>query len=59
MGRFAIGNRAFGMSFGVDVNVLNEAPGPQRIRAWKPAAGRLVACGILMGCVLDYREVLG
>jgi hypothetical protein len=43
MGRFAIGRSAFGISFGFDVKVLNEAPGPHRIRAWKPGAGRLVA----------------
>jgi hypothetical protein len=38
-----MGNSAFGISFGFDVKVLNEAPGPQRMSAWKPDAGRLVA----------------
>jgi hypothetical protein len=45
MGRFAIGRRAFGMSCGVDVNVVKEAPGPHKMRAWKPGAGS-VACGM-------------
>ena len=43
MGLLAMGSSAFGISLGVDVKVLNEAPGPQRIKAWKPGAGRLVA----------------
>ena len=43
MGLFEMGNKAFGISFGVDVKVLKEAPGPHRMRAWKPGAGRLVA----------------
>lgn len=38
-----MGNRAFGISLGVDVKVLNDAPGPHRISAWKPGGGRLVA----------------
>lgn len=41
-----MGSRAFGMSLGDDVKVLNEAPGPHRMRAWKPGGGRLVAWGI-------------
>jgi hypothetical protein len=45
MGRFAMGSSALGISFGVDVNVLKEAPGPHRMMAWKPGAGR-TACGI-------------
>jgi hypothetical protein len=39
MGLFAIGRSALGISFGVDVKVLNEAPGPHNIIAWKPGAG--------------------
>ena len=35
MGRLATGSRAFGKSSGVEVNVLKDTPGPQRIRAWK------------------------
>ena len=31
---------------GVDVKVLNDAPGPHRMMAWKPGEGR-VAWGIL------------
>ena len=46
MGLFAMGSNAFGISFGVDVNVLNDAPGPQRMSAWKPGEGS-VAWGIL------------
>lgn len=42
-----MGNRAFGISFGVDVNVLNEAPGPHSIIAWNPGAGS-TACGIVV-----------
>jgi hypothetical protein len=38
-----MGNKAFGISLGVDVKVLKEAPGPHRMRAWKPGAGRVVA----------------
>lgn len=41
MGRFAMGSSAFGISFGVDVNVLNDAPGPHRMSAWKPGEGRV------------------
>ena len=33
MGLFAMGSRAFGISFGVDVNVLNDAPGPHKMIA--------------------------
>lgn len=40
MGRFAIGIRALGFSSGLAVNVGNEDPGPQRIMAWKPGAGK-------------------
>jgi hypothetical protein len=43
MGRFAMGSSAFGISLGFEVKVLNEAPGPHKMRAWKPGAGRLVA----------------
>lgn len=46
MGRLAIGIRAFENSLGVDVNVLKDSPGPQRIKACKPGAG-IVACGIV------------
>jgi hypothetical protein len=41
-----MGSSAFGISFGVDVNVLNDAPGPHRMSAWKPGEGK-VAWGIL------------
>lgn len=46
MGRFAIGTSALGKSFGFDVNVFRETPGPQRIKAWSPGEGR-VAWGIV------------
>lgn len=46
MGLFAMGSSALGISLGVDVNVLNEAPGPHRITAWNPDEGR-TACGIV------------
>jgi hypothetical protein len=52
MGRFAMGSSALGISFGVDVNVLKDAPGPHRIMAWKPGAGR-TACGIVVLWVCD------
>lgn len=39
MGLFAMGRSAFGISFGVDVNVLKDAPGPHSMMAWKPGAG--------------------
>src|SRR5690242_3719168 len=39
MGRLAMGSSALGMSLGVDVKVLKDAPGPQRISAWKPGEG--------------------
>jgi hypothetical protein len=48
MGLFAMGSSALGISFGVDVNVLNDAPGPHRMSAWKPGEGS-VAWGILDG----------
>lgn len=35
MGRLATGSRALGKSSGVEVNVLKDTPGPQKIRAWK------------------------
>lgn len=41
-----MGNRALGISLGVDVKVLNDAPGPHRMSAWKPGEGS-VACGML------------
>jgi hypothetical protein len=41
-----MGTSAFGNSFGFDVKVFIDTPGPQRIRAWKPVEGR-VACGML------------
>jgi hypothetical protein len=41
-----MGNSALGISLGVDVKVLNDAPGPHKMMAWKPGEGR-VACGIL------------
>lgn len=57
MGLFAIGSSAFGISFGVDVNVLKDAPGPHSMIAWKPGAGS-TACGIVVtwwsrGCVFE------
>lgn len=45
MGLFATGTRAFGKSAGFEVKVSREAPGPQRMTAWKPGEGR-VAWGI-------------
>jgi hypothetical protein len=48
MGLFAMGTRAFGNSFGFDVNVFSDTPGPHKIRAWKPVKGS-VACGMLDG----------
>jgi hypothetical protein len=36
-----------GISAGLEVNVLIEAPGPQRIIAWKPGGG-IVECGMLV-----------
>jgi hypothetical protein len=36
IGRLAIGSRALGFSSGFEVNVGNEEPGPQRIRACSP-----------------------
>ena len=39
MGLFAMGSSALGISVGVDVKVLNDAPGPHRMRAWKPGEG--------------------
>lgn len=41
-----MGSIALGISSGDDVKVLNEAPGPHSMMAWKPGAGR-TACGIL------------
>lgn len=52
MGRFAMGNRAFGDSSGLDVNVSNETPGPHNITAWKPGAGMESACG-MMALILE------
>lgn len=34
-----MGSKAFGMSFGDDVKVVNEAPGPHNMTAWKPGEG--------------------
>lgn len=36
IGRLAIGSRALGFSSGFEVNVGNEEPGPQRMRACSP-----------------------
>ena len=36
MGLLAIGIRAFGNVSGLDVKVVREAPGPQKISAWRP-----------------------
>lgn len=56
MGLFAIGNMALGMSFGDEVKVLNEAPGPHSMIAWNPGAGS-TACGIVVaGCVVSRRK---
>jgi hypothetical protein len=35
-----------GISCGVDVKVVKDAPGPHRMRAWKPGGGK-VACGMV------------
>jgi len=43
MGRLAIGIRALGKSSGFAVNVLRDAPGPQRIIACSPDGGIIVA----------------
>ena len=37
-----------GMSRGVEVKVLKDAPGPHRMMAWKPGEGS-VACGMATG----------
>lgn len=34
-----MGTRAFGKSFGLEVKVSRDTPGPQRISAWKPGEG--------------------
>ena len=41
-----MGISALGKSCGLDVKIFKDAPGPHRITAWRPGAGRLVACGI-------------
>jgi len=46
MGLFAIGTSAFGKSFGLEVKVVMDTPGPQSMRACQPGEGS-VACGIL------------
>jgi hypothetical protein len=56
IGLFAIGTNAFGKSFGFEVKVLSETPGPQRMRAWKPGEGS-VACGIVLLCFRGYAVV--
>ena len=43
MGRLATGIRALGKSSGVEVNVLKETPGPQRMRAWKSWGSGILA----------------
>jgi hypothetical protein len=58
MGLFAIGSSALGISLGVDVKVLKEAPGPHSIMAWKPGAGS-TACGIVVTGVCAQRDVEG
>jgi hypothetical protein len=45
IGLFAIGTSAFGNSSRFDVKVSSDAPGPHRIRTWKPGEGN-VACGM-------------
>lgn len=47
MGRFAMGIRALGKSFGLELKGLSDSPGPQSIKAWKPV-GAIVACGMLV-----------
>jgi hypothetical protein len=47
MGLFAMGTSAFGNSFGFDVNVFSDTPGPHKMRAWKPVEGS-VACGMML-----------
>jgi hypothetical protein len=58
MGLFAIGSSALGISLGVDVKVLKEAPGPHSIMAWKPGAGS-TACGIVVTGVCAQWDVDG
>lgn len=55
MGRLAMGSRALGMSRGVEVKVLKDAPGPQRMSAWKPGEGSVawgMAVLLLLCCLL-------
>lgn len=51
----AIGTRAFEKSFGFEVKVLSDAPGPHRMKACRPGEGS-VACGIVgVEDVFGYR----
>ena len=51
-----MGINALGFSSGIEVKVLNDRPGPQRIRAWKPNCGwSLCRLGMLM---LGLRKVV-
>jgi hypothetical protein len=42
-----MGIRAFGFSSGLAVNVENEEPGPQRMKARSPGLGIAIAWGML------------
>jgi len=55
IGRFAIGMSALGKSFGDEVKVLSDTPGPHRIKAWRPGEG-CVACGIVGAVLQRVRE---
>lgn len=47
MGLLAMGSKALGFSSGLAVNVGNELPGPQRIKAWRPGVAMVTAWGIV------------
>lgn len=55
MGRLAIGTRALGKSFGFEVKVLRDTPGPHNMKACSPDEGS-VACGIFAGCFVITRS---
>ena len=52
-GRLARGRSALGSEVGLEVKVLRERPGPQRMRAWRAGVGRVVAWGMLAGVMGD------
>lgn len=51
MGRFAIGNNAFGFWSGLAVKVGNEEPGPHKMMACSPGEGIDTACGMTVLCL--------